>query len=155
MTDSIGAWIRRQPVAAFYVLAFTITWAGWLPQAAHSRDLFPFDSPLFYVLGGLGPGLAALIVRRVLHGEAAVKELFEPFLRWHVGLVWYGVVVLGYPAAWVLTSVVNGDLGAELDELSSLLGLLLSVLIYLVAAVPEEAGGGASPCPGCKPGTAP
>jgi hypothetical protein len=32
-----------------------ITWSGWVPQALYSRGLFPFDSPLFYILGGVGP----------------------------------------------------------------------------------------------------
>ena len=41
--------LRRYPVAAFYILAFTISWLGWIPQAAYSHGLFPIQSPFFIV----------------------------------------------------------------------------------------------------------
>lgn len=55
MTGRLRLWVRGQPVVAFYFLAFAITWLGWIPHALHSRNLCPFDSLLFYVLGGVGP----------------------------------------------------------------------------------------------------
>ena len=73
MTSRISTWMRKQPVFAFYILAFAITWLGWLPQAAHSHGFFPFDSPLLFILGGIGPMLAAFIMMRSLHGEAGDK----------------------------------------------------------------------------------
>ncbi|HEX2729419.1 MAG TPA: hypothetical protein VHM16_06655 [Rubrobacteraceae bacterium] len=37
MTERISAWVRRHPLLAFYVLAFALTWLGWVPQALHSH----------------------------------------------------------------------------------------------------------------------
>jgi hypothetical protein len=51
--------IKRHPVVAFYILAFVISWLGWIPQTLHGRGLSSFDSPLLNFLGVGGPTLAA------------------------------------------------------------------------------------------------
>ena len=63
-------------------------------QAAYSRSFFPVDSPAFYLLGGLGPGLAAWIMMRLLYGSAGDRLVFGSLLRWRFGPGWYAVVVL-------------------------------------------------------------
>lgn len=88
----IPRWIRGRPVFAFYVLAFALTWLGWVPQALHSRGLFPLDVPLLYLFGA-GPMVAAFVVLRVLRGGEGCRELFGPLLRWRVGAGWYAVAV--------------------------------------------------------------
>jgi uncharacterized protein len=137
MTARFAAWLRRQPVFAFYLLAFAITWLAWLPQAAHSRGLFPFDNPLFYILGGIGPMVAAFVVLRALKKDA-VKELFGPLLRWRVGTLWYAVALCGYPAIWLAAVAISGDPGRALEAVGPSLALLSLFFISLVAAVPEE-----------------
>ena len=62
--------IRRRPVLAFFVLAFAITWGSCLPLAAAPYGTGSVRLPLLYILGGLGPGVAAVVVMRVLHGSA-------------------------------------------------------------------------------------
>ena len=138
MTARISTWMGRQPVLAFYVLAFSITWLGWVPQALHSHGLFPFDSPLFYVLGGVGPMLAAFVVLRLLRGEEAYKALLGGLLRWRVGFVWYVVALFGYPAIWVVSIGISGEMGSELERVGPVVTLLPVFLISLLAAVPEE-----------------
>ena len=135
MTARVSTWERERPVLAFYVLAFAITWLGWVPQAAHSRGLFPFDSPLFYILGGVGPMVAAFIV---LRGKEAYGDLFGPLLPWRVGAVWYAVALFGYVAIWLAATGISGDLRTELDEVGALLALVPVFLLYLLQAVPEE-----------------
>lgn len=41
MRVPVSRWVRERPVFTFYVLAFAITWSGWVPQALHSHGLFP------------------------------------------------------------------------------------------------------------------
>jgi len=138
MATHIGEQVKKRPVFAFYILAFTITWLGWLPQAAYSHGLFPFDSPIFYVLGGVGPLLAAYIVLRILHGAGATEELFAPLLRWRVGVGWYAVALCGYPVIWLAALALKGELGTAIDQVTPSLTLLSAFAITFIAAIPEE-----------------
>ncbi|MHA1664966.1 MAG: hypothetical protein ACTSVW_03960 [Candidatus Njordarchaeales archaeon] len=69
MMKYISEWIKQHSVLAFYIPTFTISWLGYLPQVAYSYGLFPFQSILFFIIGGLGPTIAAAIVMFVLHGK--------------------------------------------------------------------------------------
>jgi membrane protease YdiL (CAAX protease family) len=138
MTTYIATWVRRQPILTFYLLAFAITWASWLPQAAHTHGLFPFDSPLFYLLGGVGPLLAAFIVLRLLRGAAGDAELFAPLLRGRVGFGWYLVALVGPAMLGLAASGLSGSLGAAREQPGAALALLPVFLRSLLAAVPEE-----------------
>jgi membrane protease YdiL (CAAX protease family) len=104
--------VRRHPIVVFYVLAFVITWLGWIPQALHSRGLFPFDHPLLGLLGGAGPTLAALIVIGVLKGRDGPRELFAPLLRWRVRWPWYLFVFL----FWFVVAAIALGVGALLGQ---------------------------------------
>jgi len=84
MKETISRPIRQHPLVAFYLLAFAITWLGWLPHTLHGYGRFPFDSPLFSLLGGGGPTLAALIVVGALRGKDGLRQLFAPLFRWRV-----------------------------------------------------------------------
>ncbi len=78
MKAPVRAWMTGRPVLAFYVLAFAVTWLAWLPPAAQSHGVPPFTSPIFanpalFIVGGLGPGVAAVVVMRALHGGRAIS----------------------------------------------------------------------------------
>ncbi|MGE5652884.1 MAG: type II CAAX prenyl endopeptidase Rce1 family protein [Bacillota bacterium] len=132
------SWVAGQPVIAFYVLTFIITWLGWVPQAAYSHGLFPFDSIVFYILGGVGPMLAAYLVLRVTHGKEAETELFAPLLRWRAGAVWYAAAFLGNAMIWVCALALSGQPVPSLAMLVPILPLLPTFFVRLLAAVPEE-----------------
>ncbi len=100
--------IQRHPVVTFYLLAFGISWSGWAPRALYARGLFPFDSPLFSLPGGLGPTLAAVAVVLALREPAGLRTLFEPLFRWRVS-PWWWVFVLGF---WPLVAVIALGVGA-------------------------------------------
>src|ERR687893_913796 len=88
--------IRSRPLVTFFVLAFAITWAVWVPRAAGVP------------VGAVGqlwtwvPAAAALLAAALVGGRAAVAELGSRLVRWRVGWRWYAVVVLG-PAAFSLS----------------------------------------------------
>lgn len=86
--------VRQHPIVAFYVLAFAITWLGWVPQTLYNYGLFPFDHPLFTFLGGGGPTLAAVIVIWVLKGKNGPRELFAPLFKWRIPRRWFLFVFL-------------------------------------------------------------
>lgn len=136
----VSGWMERRPVAAFYILAFAITWLAWVPQALHSHGLFPFDSPLFYVVGGAGPLLALNLVLRVTHGPRALGRALRGLGRWHVHPLWYVAALLGYPALWLASLALSGDLRPFGEAFARPLALLPALLVAFIAAIPEEAG---------------
>jgi uncharacterized protein len=81
--------ISGHPLLTFFVLAFVLTWAVWVPRAAG----IPVG-----VVGQLWtwvPAAAALLAAALTGGRAAVVELGERLVRWRVGWQWYAVVILG------------------------------------------------------------
>jgi membrane protease YdiL (CAAX protease family) len=86
--------IQRHPLLTFYVLAFAISWLGWMPQTLHSYGLFPFDHPILNLLGGAGPTLAAVAVLWATGNRDGIRRLFSSLLRWRFALIWYVFVFL-------------------------------------------------------------
>lgn len=137
---SVTTWVRARPVLAFCLLTFAITWGAWWPMAAYNRGWTDLHLPALYFVGGLGPGIAAYVVMRILHGKAAGAALFGPLLRWRVSWAWYAVAVLLAPAVWLLAATLTGTLGTELAALGSVAAVAAALVRYLLAAVPEEVG---------------
>ena len=102
------AWsIRSRPVVAFFVLAFGITWAVWVPRAAG------------YPVGIVGqlwtwtPAVAALLAATITGGRGALRDLGSRLVRWRVGWEWYLVVVLGPAVFTAAVAVVYVLLGGS------------------------------------------
>ncbi|MCS6883166.1 MAG: type II CAAX endopeptidase family protein [Oscillochloridaceae bacterium] len=106
--------IQRHRVVTFYLLAFGFSWSGWVPQALYARGLFPFDSPLFSLLGGLGPTLAAVAVVLALRESGGLRALFRPLFRWRAS-PWQWVLVLGF---WPLVAAIALAIGAVTGQAS-------------------------------------
>ena len=98
--------IRRHPLAAFFVLAFALTWAIMVPLVLGSYGIIPFPEflPLLIVMG-YGPTFAALIVTAAVGGRQAVRALLGRLLLWRVGWRWWAVTL------FLNAAVVLGALG--------------------------------------------
>lgn len=105
--------LRQYSLVTYFVLAYAISWAFWLPLAASSHDLIPIDLPavVFYNLAALGPVLAAIIVSGAEGGKPAVRALLGKVLKWRVGVRWYLAALLGYPALFLAGSGLDMLLG--------------------------------------------
>jgi hypothetical protein len=110
-------------LATYFVLAYAISWAFWLPLAASSHGLIPVRLPavVFYSLAALGPLLAALIASSLEGGQPATRALLARLFQWRVGLRWYLVALLGYPglllAALALDLLLGGTPSWPIDDL--------------------------------------
>lgn len=88
----------KHPVVWFYILAFSISWLGWIPMVMGSHGIAPFDHPyfqFFLILPAVGPALAAIIVTQMTYGKAQVRDLLKALIQWRTDLVWYLVAMLG------------------------------------------------------------
>lgn len=134
--NPITSFIKRHPLATFFVLAYALSWWPWTLSAANN----PFGSPLF----PFGPMLAALILTAIINGRAGLKALLARVVRWRVNLRWYGVVLL-LPVALGLSAFgLNLLLGAPMPTAAQLppwAAILQGLLIQLILIqVGEELG---------------
>ncbi|MQK95346.1 CPBP family intramembrane metalloprotease, partial [Escherichia coli] len=97
---------RLSQIDKSHILAFAISWLGWIPTVMGSHAIAPFVNPYFQfllILSAVGPALAAVIVTRVAYGKAQVKTLLEALIQWRASLGWYLVAVLG-PIGFLLVA---------------------------------------------------
>lgn len=96
--------MNKHPVIWFYLLAFGISWLGWMPAVLGSHAIAPFDAPSFQfllILPAVAPALAAAVVTQQAYGRAHVEKLFQALFQWRVGVRWY-LVALFAPLALLL-----------------------------------------------------
>jgi uncharacterized protein len=131
--------IRSHPLVTFFVLAFAITWAVWLPRAAGVP------------MGAVGqlwtwvPAAAALLAAALTAGRAGVAELGSRLVRWRVGWRWYAVVVLGPAAFSLAVAALYALLGGSFAEaapaaLRGETSLMLLPVFLLVLFVTDGVG---------------
>lgn len=139
----MSSFIKRRPVLVFYLLAFLISWLGYVPAALYSRGLSPFNSPLLVVLGGGGPAIAALIVASILGRGKGLRDLLAPLLRWRVGIGWYLVALFLPPALFALAALLGAPFGLPAFDWSKVgppFVPVIMLLSYMLVNVWEEIG---------------
>jgi len=105
--------VRR--LGAYALLAYALSWAGWLPLALTHQVVRVGGWPT-YLPGLLGPALAAVVVTIVAAGRDGVRDLARRILRWRIGWWWLvalsplALLGLGYAAA-----AIAGQRPAEQD----------------------------------------
>jgi hypothetical protein len=107
-------------LVVFFVLAFGISWAVWIPTAlaSYGLGLFSINLAVSGLLGAFGPFFAALITTGIYDGRAGFSALYKRLLTWRVGIQWY-LFVLFLPAVLSLakTGVAVG-LGSAAPDFS-------------------------------------
>lgn len=85
---SIPAWTRRNPLAAYVILACAISWIAVSPLVAAWFGLLPPIAPAWHWVGALGPITAAALVTVATGGRAGLRDLLSRMTRWRVGAAW-------------------------------------------------------------------
>ncbi len=136
MTTRSSVWVQSHLVTIFYLLAFAISWIGWVPTLAASAGLSFFAHPLWAVtliFPAIGPALAAKLAlqwQRTGHTATPLLSLF----RWRVSWRWYAFAIIT-PLLLVAVStglshwLVQQTLPVSMRLKDFMLFLLLSVLV--------------------------
>lgn len=139
--------MKKHPVLWFYVLAFAISWLGWLPIVAGSRGVSLFVSPVFQlllILPAIGPALAAMIVTRASDGKAGISLLLKPLLQWRVGVLWLGVAIVAPALLLVVGKAVTQALGLVATpepQGNNIVAIAISAFVIALLSNPwEEVG---------------
>jgi len=104
----IRVFAQRNPVTAYFLLAFSISWAAALAVVA--RNLFsgqsiPKTMGLFvFPAMLLGPSISGILLTALVDGRAGLRDLLVRMGKWRVVPRWY--VVLLIPPALVLTTLI-------------------------------------------------
>lgn len=129
-------WIKRYPLATFFLLAYAISWLPWL-LGTLAPAIAPFVSYPFFTPG---PLLAALIVIPIAQGRAGLRALAGGMLKWRVGWRWY-VLALGIPLAAALAALtLDILLGAPAPALVQLGPWYLPFLAFAVRLINPSDG---------------
>ena len=127
--STITAFVKRDPLITFFVLAYALTWPV-IPLVT--------VSPLLGLPGLFGPALAAVVTAAVAEGKPGLKNLLGRIVRWRVGVGWYAIA-LGLPVVLSLaTAGVHLLLGAPPPLRFGALSVFEPIIFVLV--VGEELG---------------
>jgi membrane protease YdiL (CAAX protease family) len=139
--------MKNHPVVWFYILAFVISWLGWLPMVVGSHGVSPFDNPVFQfllILPAIGPALAAIIVTRASDGKAGFRLLFKPLLQWRVGALWLGIAIMTPALLLVvgkMATQVLGFVATPEPQGNNMVAIAISAFVMSLLSNPwEEVG---------------
>jgi membrane protease YdiL (CAAX protease family) len=91
-------WSEPREIAAFFLLAYALSWWASLFEP---HTLIP-----------LGPWFATLVTLGAFHGRSAVVEFVRRLARWRAAPGWYVLVLAGPPAIALAAVAINRMLGA-------------------------------------------
>ena len=83
--SGLSVWMRQHPIAAYFTLAYAITWAPHMPMVLGTDGLgiFPYEVPMvlfviLFILGAIaGPTMGAYLVTNALDGKEGRRKLFR------------------------------------------------------------------------------
>lgn len=130
------AFLKQHRLAAFFVLAFALSWYPWILALLRGRTSGP---------NPLGPLVAAIIVTAIACGRGGLREFFSRLVRWRVGARWYAIIfatpVLICLVAVTLTLcfVSRGQMGAlSIERMREVPERFLFILLFI--GLGEEPG---------------
>src|SRR5919202_4972531 len=141
------SWLRRHAVISYFVLAYALSWAVWIPMALAGARVYQGQAWPSHIPGLFGPLAAAFIMSAVVAGSAGMRDLLRRMLRWRVAARWYLVAVspLAFYALAVITLAALGQGWPDLAQMGTFSGLpVVTVpvmgLLLLATSYAEETG---------------
>jgi len=135
-----GSFLRSHCVAAYFLLAFTISWLGALAVAAphllRHEPLPKITGVLMFPAMLLGPSLSGIFLTATVAGKNGLRDLLSRLLRARIPARWYAPLLI--PPVLVLTLLLT--LKTFLSPVYTPNLFLLGVLFGVPAGLLEEIG---------------
>jgi membrane protease YdiL (CAAX protease family) len=139
--------MRRHPVISHFVLAYSFSWAVWVPMALAGARVSLGQAWPTHIAGLFGPITAAFIMVAVVNGPRGIWSLCRRMSRWRTAVGWYLVAVSPialYGGAVAAVAALGQDWPdpAKLGMFSGLpaVAVPMMALLLLVASYAEETG---------------
>lgn len=115
----VRAWIQRNVVASYILLAYGITWSLALLLALSYHGVISLGIPfgLHYLLP-YGPMLSALILTWVRGGKDAVRVLLSRMSKWRIKPVWIVTTLLSLWVFFIASAFMMVAIGQPWPDLS-------------------------------------
>lgn len=106
----------------FFLLTFTITWGigaimiGFADPLAARFGEMDLSAPfwkLLYHVATYAPTISAFVMIAAIRGRSGIRAFARRLLAWRVGLRWYAVVLLAYPALRLGARALANAVGSE------------------------------------------
>ena len=134
--NSILTFINRSPMIAFFAIAYSLTWIGWMvPDRIYTGTWLSAALALPFLLLVPGPLYAALIVTAVTEGKPGVVALLRKFTIWRVGWGWFATALLLAPVVCVTPAYLNMFFGVPNPTMALLAALPTMLLMFGVRLV--------------------
>lgn len=149
---SILSSARRHPLAAYYFLAFAVSWGGILAAAGPGGILGTSTvsgvDPLLYVAALSGPTVAGIVLSAIVRGRQGIHDIRTRLFKWRAGWRFYGIALLTAPllmgaalcASSLTPTIVTADDKVGLLLIGTAMGLTVGFfeeLGWTGFAVPE------------------
>jgi len=97
-TGSPNSFLRRSPVAAYFLLTFLISWSAAFAITAHSfvrgQALPKLVGLLIFPAMLVGPCISGILLTWLIDGRDGLHNLFARLRRWRVASKWYALLLL-------------------------------------------------------------
>ena len=93
--------IKRQPLLAYFILAFVVSWGSVTILVGPSEILDTKAQtnmlPLVVIIMLIGPGIASILTTTLVDGRTGLRELISRLSKWRVSVRWYATAILITP----------------------------------------------------------
>jgi membrane protease YdiL (CAAX protease family) len=133
----------------YLLLAYGLTWLFWIPIALTRQDYQTSPILLAVVfLGVFGPGIAGIIMTYREQGKEGGRDFWRRVFDFRrISLKWYALILLLFPALYMISIGINHWLGGDPPEFAFIkealtmpTGLLIVAILYLLQSALEELG---------------
>lgn len=121
--SSVVRIIERWPLQVFVFLTVAVSWPAWGVLAVYDLEPGINLAGALWLLGGLGPPIAAVVVLALSEGTHAVRQLLGRLVTWRVERRWYAIAVL-LPGAVVGAALIIDALLYDVSTPLPSVGLL-------------------------------
>jgi uncharacterized protein len=148
MENKAAAFQNSKNLIAYFILAYTISWAIAIPLALAKRGLLqPIFPQWFHYFVAYGPILSALIVTGATQGQQGLREIWGRMTKWRVGAIWWlaalSPVIIGLVSALIMNLLTTNKISlSDLGVVQFLppLGIAALPLWILTFGIGEETG---------------
>jgi uncharacterized protein len=134
------------PILIFFVLAFSIPWAGSAIVIAQGHGVLPGTLPMepVLIIGSWTPNLAAfLVLAFIVRRRGGIRELLLGWTRWNAAPGWYLVAASPLLIGLITIGIVRGILGqppGDGEMAGAAMFATVLVLALISGATGEELG---------------